>query len=488
MKTLKMCMAVLLIYLLAFQPVSDADAESAFTDTEGHWAEQTLYWAKQNDIASGFLDGSFKPNSLIGEAEFITLLYRTMGVKAETPPGASHWADGSYLFAAEMHYPLQGMQTIEDRNSPITRTYVAEMLAWADGEELSGTSAVEYILEQGYSKGKTSATVEGYFGADYLSRAEAIQFIKNTLDAGMNQLQPLPENTKVEPKDNEYGIGGISIGDSSSDLLEHWGPPSRKDASNYGFTWYVYNEHFSDFAMFGIQNGAVVALYTNALNWQGPGDIHAGTSRATIEALLGEPLDSILKQNTYYQLSHSSDEAGVYLIDGSFITFYYDIHENGKIMGIKIVKEQTEKAMSGFYGTSSTQVEAAYEKQLFDFANVERVKRNLPIFEWDDQAAATAKKHSKDMGVRSFFDHTNPDGVDPFERMENGGIDYMLAAENIAAGQVDAMQAHADWMNSKTGHRENVLGETAKLGTGVVFVEGSNYDVYYTQNFFTPMP
>jgi hypothetical protein len=47
---------------------------------------------------------------------------------------------------------------------------------------------------------------------------------------------------------------------------------------------------------------------------------------------------------------------------------------------------------------------------------------------------ATARAHCRDMYTRNFFAHTNPDGLDPFQRMTDAGYVWNNAAENIAVG------------------------------------------------------
>lgn len=71
----------------------------------------------------------------------------------------------------------------------------------------------------------------------------------------------------------------------------------------------------------------------------------------------------------------------------------------------------------------------------------------------------------------------------PFDRMEKAGIFYRAAGENIAVGYRNAVSAHEGWMNSP-GHRENILGDYEYIGVGIVF--GGEYQVYYTQDFYTP--
>jgi len=73
----------------------------------------------------------------------------------------------------------------------------------------------------------------------------------------------------------------------------------------------------------------------------------------------------------------------------------------------------------------------------------------------DRRLAAVARRHSEDMVRRRFFDHTNPDGLDPFDRLRAAGIRYRAAAENIARGQTRGRQTYDDWIASP-GHRHNI--------------------------------
>lgn len=104
------------------------------------------------------------------------------------------------------------------------------------------------------------------------------------------------------------------------------------------------------------------------------------------------------------------------------------------------------------------------------------------------EAALTcaARVHSLDMSTRAFFDHVNPDGVDPFDRMSDAGYDYVAAAENIAAGQSTAEQVVDGWLASP-GHCRNILNpEFTQIGVGYVFNAASFYPYFWTQTFGTP--
>lgn len=124
---------------------------------------------------------------------------------------------------------------------------------------------------------------------------------------------------------------------------------------------------------------------------------------------------------------------------------------------------------------------SVWPKEVLRFTNEIRAEYGLDALIWNDTLAETAYKHSLDMSERGFFDHVNPDGETPFDRMKNAGISYTAAAENIAAGQSSPESVIEAWMNSP-GHRKNILNpEFKELGAG--FARGGQYGIYWTQNF-----
>lgn len=122
----------------------------------------------------------------------------------------------------------------------------------------------------------------------------------------------------------------------------------------------------------------------------------------------------------------------------------------------------------------------AWEREVFDLVNEIRVENGLAEFEYDDTLADVARAHSQDMIDRNFFDHYNPDGASPFDRMKAAGIRYTMAAENIAAGYPSPESVVEGWMNSP-GHRANILSGNKYLGVGLAL--GGGYGYYWTQCF-----
>lgn len=127
-----------------------------------------------------------------------------------------------------------------------------------------------------------------------------------------------------------------------------------------------------------------------------------------------------------------------------------------------------------------------FEVDAFDLLNDERTSRGIAALTMDQTLREVARAHSEDMVDRGFFSHTNPDGLDPFDRMANAGITYSTAGENIAWNSFpDPVQTAVDgWMNSE-GHRNNILNADFTLtGMGAANDGGAGY--YFTQVFTRP--
>ncbi|MEU9798133.1 CAP domain-containing protein [Streptomyces sp. NPDC051000] len=122
---------------------------------------------------------------------------------------------------------------------------------------------------------------------------------------------------------------------------------------------------------------------------------------------------------------------------------------------------------------------SAEEAAVLTLVNQERAQAGCGPVRANPPLAALAGAFSKDMAVRGFFDHTDPDGNTPWKRADNAGISG-LGGENIARGQGDADAVMKAWMNSP-GHKANILNcEFRTLGVGAYFAAGGPW---WTQDF-----
>lgn len=117
-------------------------------------------------------------------------------------------------------------------------------------------------------------------------------------------------------------------------------------------------------------------------------------------------------------------------------------------------------------GGASASDEDALLRMINDFRTA---NGGLPRLTRQDQLSSAAASHSRDMATRCFFDHVNPDGVDPFQRMNAAGYTGIPMAENIYKGSGNlgtAAEAFDAWKNSD-GHRANMLnGNLTEIGIG----------------------
>lgn len=90
-----------------------------------------------------------------------------------------------------------------------------------------------------------------------------------------------------------------------------------------------------------------------------------------------------------------------------------------------------------------------------DMMNDHRESVGCPRLIWNDDVASVAQAHSEDMVERDYFGHTNPDGKSPFDRLQDAGLSYSGAAENIAWGYRTGFAVLSGWLNS-SGHRANI--------------------------------
>ncbi|MGP3981138.1 CAP domain-containing protein [Streptomyces sp. KR80] len=119
------------------------------------------------------------------------------------------------------------------------------------------------------------------------------------------------------------------------------------------------------------------------------------------------------------------------------------------------------------------------ESEVLVLVNQERLEAGCRPVRADRKLAGLAEQFSEDMARRGFFDHTDPDGANPWDRAEALDIDG-LGGENIARGQQDAEAVMEAWMDSP-GHRANILNcEYRTIGIGAHLGDGGPW---WTQDF-----
>jgi uncharacterized protein YkwD len=293
------------------------------------------------------------------------------------------------------------------------------------------------------------------------------------------------QKEKVEltpPTEQTFSVHNIELGNAKNDIEHNLGAAKRISLNEYGTDWHTYHENYQDFFMVMYdKNNLAAGLYTNQDLLSSTNGIKIGSTKESVRSFMGEPITKIQKGLVIYQLQENNDN-DLFLLDDSYVTIFYDKHENNTVTAIQIISKSLEDSKKDFYTEASATLKEGFEYQMFDLTNAARVVHQLPILTWDEHVRETARDHSADMAEKNYFDHTNLEGQSPFDRMAEDDIVFQLAGENLAYGQLSSIFAHEGLMNS-LGHRENILRKDYEyLGVGVAFNEKSQ--PYYTQNYF----
>ena len=150
------------------------------------------------------LMGHFKPNQNVNQNEFLAMLIRAyhpndFSVATYTN---KEWALPYVDYGTKMRWNVEKTASTIDLDSsyyrpvaapPITRGFVARIIANATGKNYSEDDSIQYLLDTGLSDGKLAKCVEGFQKDDTLTRTEALAFIQR-LKSVVKQLKIQPEH------------------------------------------------------------------------------------------------------------------------------------------------------------------------------------------------------------------------------------------------------------------------------------------------------
>ncbi|MBD3110116.1 serine protease [Bacillus sp. AGMB 02131] len=319
------------------------------------------------------------------------------------------------------------------------------------------------------------------FSKLYTSFQSFFQKLENELTQD-NQTKNIEKPVLEEPEQQVFSVYNVEIGNAKSEVEAAIGTPQRVSFNEYGKNWFTYHENYYNYiSVMYDENDKVVGLYTNQDLITSSIGITLNSSKDEVRQQLGEPMTGMRKGLVVYQYQ-PDDGFDVFQLNNSYVTIFYDVHEEDTVTAIQIIEVETEKEKSDYYTAASEELRQGFEYQLFDLTNAARVVHQLSVLTWDDAVRETARDHSLDMAENNYFSHTNLRGQSPFERMEEDKLRYTMAGENLAYGQTSSIFAHEGLMNS-WGHRENILQSKYEyLGVGVAFNKENH--PYYTENFY----
>lgn len=124
------------------------------------------------------------------------------------------------------------------------------------------------------------------------------------------------------------------------------------------------------------------------------------------------------------------------------------------------------------------------EWKMLKLLNKDRKAHGLRPLRMQQDLREVARRHSKDMAKKDYFEHENIQGQTPFDRLSDARVTDVIAGENLAKikGHKNAVkQAEIGLMNSPS-HRDNILHKDFNtVGVGIIKAVDRAY--YFTQNF-----
>lgn len=225
-----------------------AETQQIFTDTETHWAKDTIESWSQQGLIKGYPDGTARPDQQISRAELVTLINRIFGFEegntAFSDVTSTDWYYADITKAVNAGYLNQDPQTAFGPDVLMTREEAVNTIANAfklvttdevgtfddDEQILSAYRANIYTMQAlGY--------VQGYPDGEFkpkavITRAEIVKVFDNIVDAwvvaeGVTENQVITGNMVVNHEDvilkdltiegDLYLAEGIGEGDVSLD-------------------------------------------------------------------------------------------------------------------------------------------------------------------------------------------------------------------------------------------------------------------------------
>ena len=284
----------------------------------------------------------------------------------------------------------------------------------------------------------------------------------------------------------ETGISTM-IGQPIDLLIQSYGEPARKDATSFGYEWWIYEQ-----LMVGVEQGKITQVYTNAEDLDvSPYTIGQPAEDVYRMTIMDAEVSVTIGENIYMFTMSQEDTKNRLLV--KFDTLYAQLYidkEEGKLAGIRFMDGKTlvlhqpyEMQFIGEMIVKETpssfqqfEINQASAEQLFELTNLYRKKFGAKSLVRSESLNETAMAHSEDMFLQDYISHESPTYGSLAQRMEKNAISYEEANENVAMAYFDAIEAVHGLLNSPD-HRAIMLDKQyTHGGTGV-------YYNYYTQIF-----
>ena len=250
----------------------------------------------------------------------------------------------------------------------------------------------------------------------------------------------------------------FTIGSAESSLPD----ASTERITPDGIKWYGYDTDYLHYTRVGVFNGTVVKIvtYDTSVKYDG---IHIGD-------MINNPSDSAIDYS-YNRTTQSR--------------LYIDPNDGNRVYSIMLTS-RSYYTSSIDYNSKKSQ---ALAMQIADDTNAFRAQLGLKDLIWNPVVASVAQYYAEYMAENSYFEHIDPEGNNPGDRLENAGLLYSYFGENIDAGYYNAEDSMNGWIRS-SGHRTNLISENfTQIGVGTAYNPDDTlqWRTRYVQNFYAPL-
>ena len=186
-------------------------ANAAFTDTQGHWAENAITkWSEEYGLITGYEDGTFRPDNSITRGAFAGILDRFLKYTVVSPATTFSDTAGTYWETSILKLHAAGVYLGTDGaalpGNSITRQQAVTMIARAFG--ITGTSTALPYTDAGKIASYAQApiaemTARGYITdcadgnfrpTDPITRAEIVNIMNNMVQVLIQDTQAYTGN------------------------------------------------------------------------------------------------------------------------------------------------------------------------------------------------------------------------------------------------------------------------------------------------------
>lgn len=121
------------------------------------------------------------------------------------------------------------------------------------------------------------------------------------------------------------------------------------------------------------------------------------------------------------------------------------------------------------------------ELMILGYTNKLRLRDGIESLSTFPQLQQAAYVRASELGT--LFDHQRPDGSMCYTALDQAGITYWAAAENIAAGYSDPAMTIQQWWNSPGHHSNMMSADYDHMGVGYQALPNTEYGSYWVQLF-----